>query len=99
MSPSLNDSSTLGDYLRFLVNDFDMDLDEQDINGKTALIHMYVVVISNTNQGAKIAAFTDMKTLIELGAQIDLPCLEEGRTLLLDSALHGNVDSFSFFLK
>lgn len=91
----VNSATALSDYLHFLVKDLEMDLDEQDVNGKTALCHMYAIVSANTTaDSAKKAAFRDMKTLIELGAQLDLPVLEHGRTLLLDAALHGNVDSF-----
>ncbi len=65
-----------------------LDLDEEDINGKSALIHAYEDYRKDT-----------MLFLLSLGADLELPNLGNGKTMLLDACLKGYSDLVLFLLK
>ena len=52
-----------------------MDVDEVDVEGKSALAHAYMEYKKE-----------EMVFLLENGADIDLPCMGSEKTMLLDSA-------------
>jgi hypothetical protein len=60
-----------------------MDIDEVDVEGKSALAHVYEEYRKDL-----------MLFLLEHGADIDLTCLPDKRTMLLDSCLRGFKDLF-----
>lgn len=75
------------DYIGFLVRELKLDIEEYDVSGLTALAHVY------EEQNYEQIAF-----LIRLGANIDRPMLENGRTILMDAAMRGNSSMFGFLL-
>lgn len=40
-----------------------------------------------------------MRTLIQIGANLDAHVLEEGRTCLMDAAMRGDLKTFTFLLR
>lgn len=55
-----------------------MDIDEIDVDGKSALAHVY------DDQNIE-----EMKFLINHECDLDIPCMDDDRTILLDSAYKG----------
>lgn len=76
------------DYLRFLIADFKMDIEECDVNGITALGHVY-----------KENNYQQMQFLVAMGANIDKAMFENGKTMLMDAAMKGDSKLFAFILK
>ena len=71
------------------MNFLGFDVNETDINEKTAIYHMYQE--ENYEQIQYLAQ--------NLKAQIDRPMLENGKTLLMDAAMRGNQKMFNFLLR
>lgn len=71
-----------------LINEFKMDIDEVDIDGMSALAHVYEEYRKDI-----------MIFLINNGADINLPCLPSNKTMLLDACHRGYKDLVEFFLK
>ena len=65
-----------------------MDIEECDVNGITALGHVY-----------KEINYQQMQFLVAMGANIDRPMFENGRTMLMDVAMKGDSKLFAFILK
>lgn len=76
------------DYLAFLIQDLGLDIEEFDVNGISALGHVY-----------EEQNYEQLSFLVENGADINKQMLENGRTLLMDAALRGNSGMFEFLLK
>ena len=74
--------------MNFIINELKLDIDEVDVDGKNALAHVYEEYKKD-----------EMLFLIEKGADIDLPCMGGGKTILLDSCYKGYKDLFEFLLK
>jgi len=71
------------DYIEFLITELHLDIEEFDVAGLTALGHVY-----------KEQNYEQIVVLVRLGAKIDRPMLENGRTLLMDAAMRGNSGMF-----
>ena len=76
------------DYISFLVKELKMNIDELDSEGRSALTICYEEYRKD-----------QMYSLISLGANIDLPCLPGGKTMLLDSFHKGYIDLVEFLFK
>lgn len=64
-----------------------LDIEEYDVGGLTALAHVY-----------QEQNYEQIALLVQLGANLDRPMLENGRTLLMDAAMRGNSSMFGFLL-
>eukprot|EP00347_Sterkiella_histriomuscorum_P003332 403364693 len=82
-----NQGNTL-EYLTFLVKEFKLDVDELDIDGKSALVHAYEDYRKDT-----------MSFLIGLSADMEIGCLGQGKTMLLDAFHKGFIDLVQFLLQ
>jgi len=65
-----------------------MDIDEVDIDGKSALVHCYEDYRKDM-----------MLLLLGLGADLEIGCLGNGKTMLLDAFHKGYIDLVQFLLK
>lgn len=75
-------------YLKFLVKELSLNPNDRDAEGKDAVFH--------SCQGLRLNL---LKFLAEdLGASIEIPNFPTGRTALLDAALKGHVDLFTYLL-
>lgn len=72
-------------YISFCVKELNLPVDEQDIEGKTALAHCYEEL-----------KLEEMSFLLGLGSDINLGCLPDERTLAHDACLKGNYELVSF---
>ena len=77
-----------------------MDVDEKDIDGKSALAHLYLQAVSSVNyKEVKDRALEDMQNLVACKAHLDMPMKEQDRTLIMDAAMRGHIPMFTFLLK
>ncbi|CDW86950.1 ankyrin repeat protein [Stylonychia lemnae] len=81
-------SSSYQDYLAFLIKELKLDIDEQDVESKTAILHTYEEFRKD-----------QMLFLIQLEADLEVPSLGLGKTMLLDAFHKGYVDLVQFLLK
>ena len=81
------------EYLKFCIQSVEsgglgLDVEESDVNDLTALGLLY-----------KESNYSQMKFLVENGANIDRPMFGSGRTMLMEAAMVGNKEMLEFLLR